>query len=197
MDERAESGQERIAPILKEWIGLLLSAMFWAILIYQFVFQVSEVKGSSMDPNIHHDDRLLIDKLAFRFRKIRPGEVVVFEAVVRDKRTGERIQRDFIKRVIAGPGDVVSIYDCKVHVNGVEFPEPWNPDDFGSDTERCPEVLSTPYVLPPERYFLLGDNRGVHKSEDSRSGYIGYVHRRQIKGKVRWRFFPLDHLEWY
>ena len=187
----------RAEPVLKEWLGLLLRAACWALLIYQFVFQVSVVKGFSMEPNFHDDDRLLIDKLAFRFRDPQPGEAVVFEAVVQDPDTGKHVPRDFIKRVLAGPGDEVKIFDGKVHVNGRALEEAWAPKEFGGADSWHGKDAALTYVLPPERYFVLGDNREAGKSEDSREGKIGYVHRRQIKGKVRWRFYPFGRAQWY
>jgi len=177
-------------PILKEWIGLLVRAAFWALLIYQFVFQVSVVNGSSMEPNIHHGDRLLIDKVVYRLRKPAVGDPVVFEAVVRDG--GRLVVRDYIKRVVAGPGSEVRIFNGRVMVDGRMLDESaWDPAPFGYDADLAKKV----FVVPPKRYFVLGDNRV--NSEDSRGNRIGFVHEAQIKGKVRWRFWPFEQLAWY
>ncbi|MCW8130043.1 MAG: signal peptidase I [Planctomycetota bacterium] len=182
-------------PILKEWIELLVRAAFWALVIYQFVFQVSVVNGSSMEPNIHHGDRLLIDKLVYRVRSPKLGEAIVFEAVVTGDR-GRRVTRDYIKRVIAGPGDVVKIYGGRVYVNGQELDESaWGPGEFASWNMPHDESAAATYVVPEHRYFVLGDHRS--DSEDSRGPKIGFVHEAQIKGKVRWRFWPFGQMNWY
>ena len=113
-ERKAEEGKRDQKPdaadsALKEWAGLLIRAGVWAILIYQFIFQVSVVRGQSMQPNFHEGDKLLIDKLTYRFSNPRPGDVVVFEAMVKE-RNGRYVHRDYIKRVIAGPDSVVKIY---------------------------------------------------------------------------------------
>lgn len=172
---------------LKEWIGLLVRAGFWALLIYQFVFQVSVVRGNSMLPNFEHGDRLLIDKLSYVLGDPEPGDVVVFEAMV--AKDGRRVHRDYIKRIIAGPGEKVKIASGKVYVSGQALTEPWGPEAFR--VKDRPTV----YIVPPDRYFVLGDRRG--DSEDSRGAKIGFVPSRQIKGKVRWRFFPFERMGWF
>lgn len=202
------ASKEAPEPILKEWIELLMRAAFWALVIYQFVFQVSVVNGNSMEPNIHHGDRLLIDKMVYRFREPKVGEAIVFEAVVKDE-NGKRVARDYIKRVIARPGDAVKLYDGKVHVNGFVLDEnSWDPGEFGyaeqkhagRETEQFedpgdPSFNRRLFVVPPGRFFVLGDHRS--DSEDSRRSKIGLVHEAQIKGKVRWRFWPFGQMSWY
>src|SRR6185312_10238088 len=71
--------------LLKEWVGLLCRAGIWALLIYLFIFQVSVVDGPSMYPTFHHGDRLVIDKLTYRFANVGRFDVIVFEAIDRDK----------------------------------------------------------------------------------------------------------------
>ena len=200
--EQAPEGPREAGSALKEWVGLLARAAFWALVIYQFVFQVSVVRGSSMEPNFKHGDRLLIDKLAYRFTELQPGDVIVFEAMVRAEARFDpeekRIPRDFIKRVIARPGDTVKIYAGALHVNGVTLDESgWAPKAFGGMERFAGAGSAGEIVVPPGRYFVMGDNRSEGGSEDSRGRKIGYVHERQIKGKVRWRFYPFDALRWF
>ncbi|GMV80970.1 MAG: hypothetical protein AMXMBFR7_21540 [Planctomycetota bacterium] len=179
---------------LKEWVGLLVRAGFWALLIYLCVFQVSVVKGDSMQPGYHPGDRLLIDKLTYRWRDPHLGDVVIFETVME---TGGRwVHRDFIKRVVAGPGDTVELYDEQVWVNGRALVQDWEIENVRpGDREAQPKgPLTERYRVPPERFFVLGDRRW--NSRDSRYPEIGYVSRRQIKGKVRWRFWPPERWSW-
>jgi signal peptidase I len=105
-----------------------------------------------MEPNFVDGQRLLVNKLAYRWSVPERGDVIVFHAP-------ERPGKDFIKRVIALPGDKVAIKDGQVLVNDEEFTEPWRPivaaGSFG------------PYVVPEGHYFVLGDNRP--NSNDSRA----------------------------
>lgn len=202
--ERRERGGEgdaeaRSGSALKEWAELLVRAGVWALAIYLFVFQVSVVQGDSMQPNFHEGDRLLIDKVVYRFAAPRIGDVVVFEAVARDAKSGLLVHRDYIKRIIACPASVVKVYDGSVHVDGVELEEPWGREAFRALDELAPENgafgPTREYQVPPGRYFVLGDRR--YDSEDSRRAKIGFVPEGQIKGKVRCRFWPADRLKWF
>lgn len=188
-------------PVIKEWIGLLVRAGLWALVIYLFIFQVSVVKGDSMQPNFQSGDRLLIDKIVYRFRDPQPGDVVVFEAMVDEN--GKHTFRDYVKRIIAGPNSEVAIHDNAVFVNGEKLKETWTHEDFRETFETGPEAtMRRTYKVPPGRYFVLGDQRW--NSQDSRessirpgTGKIGFVPEGQIKGKVRWRFWPPERWTWY
>ena len=89
--------------LLKEWVGLLGRAGCWALLIYLFIFQVSVVDGPSMQATFEPGDRLVIDKLSYRFSSVQRFDVIVFEAI--DRANSPRMSRDYIKRVIGLPGD--------------------------------------------------------------------------------------------
>ena len=189
------STAKKIEALVKEWIALLLRAMIWALALYLFVLQVSVVRGASMMPNFHDDERLLLDKVTFDFREPIRGEVIVFEAVTQEPQTKQLQRLDYIKRVIGMPGEVIAIHSGKVFVNGVPLQESYGPERFLYWEELAGPTTARTYVVPPGHYFVMGDRRW--NSEDSRGDRIGFVSWHQIKGKVRCRFWPLEQWTWY
>jgi len=204
-----QRGHERGGP-LKEGFGLLVRAACWALAIYLLIFQVSVVKGQSMEPTLENDDRLVIDKVTFRFRDPQPGDIIVFEAVKLDGEPKDNtpggesrrfVPKDFVKRVIAGPKSRVRIAyrerseQGAVIVTGTVIVDGVTTEEF----EEVNPLVRHPnqdevFLVPDNRYFVMGDNRG--NSNDSRSG-LGFVSRNQIKGRVRCRIFPLGRARWF
>lgn len=133
---------------LREAVGLAL-IVFLAL---TFALQHAVVEGESMLPNFERGERLLVNKLAFRWRAPARGDVVVFHAP-------GGLNKEFIKRVVGLPGERVEIRDGLVYVNGQLLDEPWQPI---RDHTAFP-----PYVVPPGQVFVLGDNRP--NSNDSRT----------------------------
>ena len=158
---------------LAEFVEALGLAALVAVLVVGFVAQAFRVQGHSMEPTLRDGERLLVDKLTYRFREPRRGEVVVFRV------PGDPSRR-FIKRLIGLPGDVVEFRDGRVLLNGQVLDEP-----YASGPTRGPQV---PEVVPPGRYFVLGDNRA--NSEDSRFQEVGFVPRRYLVGRAVWVFWP-------
>jgi signal peptidase I len=173
------------ASRLRSWIDLAVRAGFWALIIYLFVFQVSVVHGSSMLPNFDTNDRLVVDKLSYRLGGVDRFDVIVFEAVVYERDTGQYVRKDFIKRVIGLPGEELEIKKGRIFLDGKPLEEKYR--TYGSCDDGA-------WKIPEGRYFVLGDNRSV--SNDSRR-YIGLVSTSQIKGKVRLRFWPWEKRAWF
>mgnify|MGYP002624537285 FL=1 len=142
------------------------------VAIHLFVIQVSIVRGNSMEPALHDGDRLVVDRVTYSLADVRRGDVVVLR-YPRDPEV------DFVKRVVAVPGDRVEMRAGVLIVNGLAA------DDYGCIRDR--EDLPA-FVVPPRRFFVLGDNRPI--SCDSRE--FGLVADHLLKGKVRVRFWPLD-----
>ncbi len=136
-----------------------------------FVFQVSVVSGHSMDPSLEPGDRLVVDKLSHRWRRIRRFDVIVFECP-----TQEGV--DYVKRVIGLPGEKVSLRLGKLYVDG-EFVE--------QEFDHIDDMGTHQVDVAEGEYFVLGDNRP--SSKDSRS--FGPVTKELIRGVVRLRVYPL------
>lgn len=185
-------------PALKEWVGLLVRAGFWALLIYLFIFQVSVVSGLSMQPNFVDNDKLLIDKVTYHFSPIKRFDVIVFEAVDWDKPPWQA--NDYIKRVIGLPGEKVVIRNGEIWITGPAGTGKLEEQQFATRKltrqnnarELGPAGLT--FVVPPGHYFVMGDNRYSH---DSRSEGLGFVPEGQIKGLVRLRWWPWPRRVWF
>jgi len=159
---------------------VVVCAVAIALTIRYFLFQPFIIQGSSMEPNFHESDYLIVDEISYRFRAPERGEVIVFRYPLDPTKR-------FIKRVIGLPGETVSIKDGKVTIikDGQAFvlresyiPENLKAPDMNSDT------------LKPGQYFVLGDNRPY--SSDSQDW--GELPKENIIGKVQLRLWPLNSL---
>lgn len=195
--ERGSAGS-----FLRELPLLVLIAFALAFALRTFVVQVFYIPSSSMEPTLMVNDRILVDKVTYRFRELRRGEVVVFEGddlTARDEVRGplETVvhgvgqligiapanARDYVKRVIGLPGDRIRIDEAgTVHVNDVALDEPYvaseDPRPYG------------PITVPEGRLFFLGDNRP--NSSDSRFENLGFVQSGHVVGKAFLAIWPLE-----
>jgi signal peptidase I len=180
---------------------LLLIAFVLAFVMRTFLVQVFYIPSGSMEPTLQVDDRMVVEKVTYRFREPARGEVAVFEgdsfgAPDPQATAGERFvrgvgqflglvpasARDFVKRVIGLPGDEILIEGGTVFVNGAPLDEPYvvfeDPSDFG------------PITVPDGQLFFLGDNRP--NSSDSRRS-LGYVDIDSVVGRAAYVIWPPDN----
>jgi len=148
--------------------SVLALAIFFLL---RFTIDTVIILGISMEPSFHSGQRILVSKVVYRIHEPERGDVIVFKPA-----NGER--GEFIKRIIAQPGDTVEVKDGAVYVNGTELKEPYikNPPNY-----HLPEQ-----EIPANHYFVLGDNR--NKSNDSHSGWV--VPRQNIVGKAWISIWP-------
>jgi signal peptidase I len=163
------------------WVRDLAFSVLIAVVLIVFIYQPVKVEGTSMKPTLQNDERIFINKFTYRFGlgDIERGDTVVFWYP--EDRT-----KSYIKRVIALPGDRIRIEAGQVYVN--DRPMDFVPDGY-KDSVSWPRV-PVDQIVPPDKYFVLGDNRG--SSSDSRSW--GYVPRDYIYGKAVFAYWPLDQL---
>jgi signal peptidase I len=159
------------------WLRDLVVSVAISAFIIVFLYQPVRVEGTSMLPMLEDQDRLFINKIAYRMGEIHRGDVVVFQ-YPRDH------TKSYIKRVIALPGDRLRIDDGQVYVNGERMLEPYVPNRFSDDRSQ-PEM-----VLPPHDYFVMGDHRSI--SSDSRE--FGPVDRSLIYGKAVFVYWPMEQV---
>jgi signal peptidase I len=160
---------------LRLWVRDVLISVAASFMIITFLYQPVRVEGTSMQPELRDQDRLFINKFAYRFENISRGDVVVFH-YPRDP------EKSYIKRVIALPGDRLRIDQGQVYVNGKALKEKYVPPRF-EDSRSVPEI-----VLPNNAYWMMGDHRSI--SSDSRD--FGPVSRELIYGKAAFVYWPMD-----
>jgi len=177
-----ESPGEDISPgrhilrVLREILETMIPAVIIALLINLLLAQATRVYGQSMEPNLHTDQRLVVEKISYNHwwpvRGPQRGDVVVF-----------RVNPDsdlLIKRVIGLPGDRVEVRGGQVFINGQALDEPYltrpTIGDYG------------PIDVPPLHIFVLGDNRGF--SNDSRS--FGPLLLDSVIGRAWFSYWPPD-----
>jgi len=167
----------RLAQVKEEliaWVKTLISAAVYATLIVTFGFQVARVEGQSMAPTLEDQDRLIVNKLAYRIGEPRRGDIVMLYYPLNP-------EKSFVKRVIAEEGDSVRIVDGRVYVNDIPLKDDYVPAEFRSHDDWGPQVIPEGY------YFVMGDHR--NNSSDSR--HWGMVPKRYIIGKVQLRWWPV------
>ncbi len=171
----ARSG--RVVRILWELVHDLALAALLCYFLISFVAQAFRVQGTSMLPLLHDGERIIVDKLTYRFEPIRRGDVVVFW-YPRDPTVS------FIKRIVGLPGETIEINRGVLLIDGQATRE-----DYITPASRDP-ASQPPTRVPPGHYFVLGDHRV--SSNDSRNW--GEVPQRYIYGRALLRFWPLSKL---
>jgi signal peptidase I len=184
----ADRGSARGGGGWAELPALVLVALVLAFLIKTFLVQAFYIPSGSMLETLQINDRVLVEKLSFRFGDPERGDVIVFRrpdapartgpgAVVRSFLEGIGLvapneEIDLIKRVVGLPGETVEIVDGRVLVDGVALAEPYVIDDQRS---------FPPVTVPEGEYYMLGDNRA--NSDDSRYS-LGTVPRENVVGRA-------------
>jgi signal peptidase I len=160
---------------LREVLETILPAVLIAFLINFFLAQATQVHGQSMEPTLHSDQRLVVEKVSYRFHGPRRGDIVVLKSP-------QESTELLIKRVIGLSGETVEIRQGRIYINGQELDEPY--------LERSTGGNWGPIIVPPLHIFVLGDNRSF--SNDSRA--FGMVPIENIVGRAWVSYWPLDEV---
>jgi signal peptidase I len=193
---RAGRGLFETLVVVAFALGLALAVQAWAVKPYS-------IPSGSMEPTLDIGDRVITNRFIYHFTDPSAGDIVVFhppagvdngtECGVQPKvgepcpkPTAGESSQNFIKRIVAGPGDTLSVKDGHPVVNGVEkTDEPYVRPCGGGSACNMPRTIT----IPPDYYFMMGDNRGA--SDDSR--FWGPVPRGWIIGKAFVAYWPPDH----
>jgi signal peptidase I len=160
---------------LREALETILPAILIAILINLFLAQPTRVHGQSMEPNLHTNQRLVVEKISYRLHGPRRGDIVVFSMP-------QQSEELLIKRIIGLPGEEVEIRDGTVIIDGTPLDEPY----LSQETRG----RYGPEVVPPLHVFVLGDNRSF--SNDSRA--FDAVPIEDILGRAWLSYWPFEDL---
>lgn len=165
------------------WIEALKTIGLSAILamgIRHFVAEARYIPSGSMLPTLQINDRLIVDKLMYRFGEPQRGDIVVFSPT--DALQKQNFKDAFIKRVIGLPGETVEVKGGRVYINDLPLQEQYIDEE--------PHYQYGPVTVPENEYLVLGDNR--NNSYDSH--YWGFVPREKIIGRAVIRFWPPNRL---
>lgn len=179
-----EEGQETaqtVGSFIWELVRVFIIALLIIVPLRVFVAEPFIVSGSSMVPNYHNREYLIIDKVTYRQREPLRGDVLVL-------RYPKDPSQYFIKRVIAVPGETVKIDQGSVYIYSEENPKGTKLDEKYLPNQGITFGSSEPVTLGADEYFVLGDNRLA--SSDSR--VWGILPKEDIVGKVWLRVFPLQ-----
>lgn len=181
--------------IVREYAESIIIALLLALVIRTYLVQAFKIPSGSMEDTLAIGDHLLVSKFIYgtkipftdsqiiKVRDPRQGDVIVFEYP-------EDPSKDFIKRVVGTPGDVVEGRDKKVYVNGRLYQ---NPHEVHKEKDTIPKEMNPrdtfgPVTVPANSYFVMGDNRD--RSYDSR--FWGFVTRDKIKGLAFIKYWSWD-----
>lgn len=199
----AEQGQP-IDPVVKkpnraqraviEWGIILLVVVLSTVVLRTFVVQSFYIPSGSMLPTLQIGDRIIVDKLSYRFHDPQRGDIVVFARPPLE----DQLYTDLVKRVVGLPGETISSKNGAVYINGKQLREPWLPPGpqsytgalTGGDAHQQFD-LPGPVKIPPGEYYVMGDNR--RNSEDSR--FFGPIPKSLIVGRAVAVVWPLGHVK--
>jgi len=156
------------------WAKFIVIAVFFAVVINQFVIVNASIPTSSMEQSIMTNDRIVALRLSYTFTEPERFHIIIF-------RFPDDESRLYVKRIIGLPGETVNIRDGLVFINDSEVPLR---DDFVNG-----HVFGNygPFVVPENSFFMLGDNRG--NSEDSRAWDNPFVNKDGILGRAIFKYW--------
>ncbi|HEX3507770.1 MAG TPA: signal peptidase I [Candidatus Dormibacteraeota bacterium] len=160
----------------------LVEVIVLAVILYfgiSFAVQAVHVEGLSMWATLDDNDYLIANKIDYRLHAPQRGDIIIL-------RPPSDNSKDFIKRIIALPGERILISHGIVYIDGHKLDEPYLPEAWTQlDTWGGPDGM----IVPPNAYFVMGDNR--NRSQDSR--IFGFIGRDRIDGRAWFRIWPLNH----
>jgi signal peptidase I len=160
---------------LREVAETVIPAVVIALIINLFLAQATQVLGQSMEPNLHSTQRVVVEKVTYRFfHGPRRGDIVVIALPEQSEM--------LIKRVVGLPGESIEVRSGQVYIDGKPLDESWTVNPGGGSYG--------PHTIPPLHVFVMGDNRGA--SNDSRN--FGPVAIEHVVGHAWFSYWPLEYV---
>ena len=176
-----------------EWIGVAAGAVIVALLIRAFVLQAFYIPSESMEPTLHKNDRIMVNKLSYHLHDVRRGDLIVFE---RPPNMASSEINDLIKRVIALPNETIELRGSDIYIDDQKLTEPYlvpgTPTVNLGWVSGCANPASerTKCLVPPGHVFVMGDNR-THSSDGR---VFGPIDEDLIVGRAFVRIWPPSKL---
>ncbi|EEQ79588.1 signal peptidase I [Staphylococcus warneri] len=176
-----------------EWIVALAKGIIIAIILTVFIGTSYTVSGESMHPTFEDKDKVIVSKISKTLNHIDSGDVIIFHA---------NSKSDYIKRLIGKPGDTVKYKKDQLYINDKKVKESYLSENKKyKDGKYLTEDFNSKSLngangkakIPADKYLVLGDNR--QNSNDSRYKDVGLIDKKQIVGKVMFRYWPFDKCE--
>ena len=202
MADAAARGAPRgaLGTELSEYAEVILVAVVFALFFKTFVFEAFQIPSTSMEKTVLVGDHIVVNRFVYGkhegpwarllpYRDLSRGDVFVF-------RYPPDPSRDFIKRLVGGPGDVIEVRAKRLLRNGAEADEPYvvhgDPETYSAGSPAPASLASRddfgPFTVPPRAFFAMGDNRD--ESRDSR--FWGPVPESHVKGRAVFVYWSYD-----
>jgi signal peptidase I len=180
------------AKVVRDWVIVIALALFAAFVVRTFLLQQFYISGPSMETTLYQNNRVLVNKLSYRFSNPGRGDVVVFDRV--SSSGSSVVHDDLIKRIIALENETIEIKQCVVYINEEPLSEKYLDEYTRTEedlTARCRTPDMHAVTVPDNHVFVMGDNRS--ESFDSRS--FGPIEESKIVGRAFAVVWPLSNLK--
>ena len=182
-------------------IGFVVAVLIGTLFINTFIFRSFNVEGPSMESTMYTGDRLIVNRLPVTWSQLQNkpyiperGEIIVFKNPRFDNISHR--EEYIVKRVIAFPGERVTLRDGEFRVFNDNAPSGFNPDDLTNGEPGSPTSGEVDRIVPEGTLFVSGDHREDSFSYDSRNG-LGTIPFHDVIGPVSTRIFPFDKIRFF
>jgi len=165
-----------------ELMKIIAYSFTFAFIIKLFIFSPFIVEGASMQPTLHNEDHLFVNKVTLQLSDVKRGDVIIIKK--------DNDPKYYVKRIVGLNGDKIEIKDGILKVNGAPIKEDYLDKELKGEYKKYLQYDRV--IVPKNSYFVMGDNR--LNSKDSRNG-LDYIHDTEIVGKAQIIYYPFKRLK--